>query len=211
MNDSIITICADRRTRVGWGIAAAFSCVIAVASVLLRYQTVFLLWLGITIFCVFFLARSLLWKLEISKDTVYFRSLWGKVRSFPHQDIAWKLEYHLREFHLSLFCRSDRKRITYACWSWQNADAIMKLHHFGAYSNDEKEYLSLLRSERPKDGEFVSKTQMTRHWLRPYWRADELDEWLAAQEASGWRLDRVGFFRRFVFREAQFSKGIQNV
>ena len=45
--------------------------------------------------------------------------------------------------------------------------------------------------------------QMTKHWLRPYWRADELDEWLAAQEAAGWRLDRVGFFRRFVFREAK--------
>lgn len=48
-----------------------------------------------------------------------------------------------------------------------------------------------------------SMTNMTKHWLRPYWRADELDEWLAAQEAAGWRLDRVGFFRRFVFREAK--------
>lgn len=203
MNDSIITICADRRTRVGWGIVAAFSCVIAVASILLRYQTVFLLWLGITIFCVFFLARSLLWKLEISKEAVRYRNLWGRVRSFPLQDVAWKLEYRLREFQLGLFRRSDRKKITHACWSWQNADAIMKLHHFGAYSNDEKEYLSLLKSARPKEGEFVSKAQLTKHWLRPYWRAEELDEWLAAQEAAGWRLERVGFFRRFVFREAK--------
>ena len=45
--------------------------------------------------------------------------------------------------------------------------------------------------------------QMTKHWLRPYWRADELDDWLAAQEAASRRLDRVGFFRRFVFREAK--------
>ena len=203
MNDSIITICADRRTRVGWGIAAAFSCVIAVVSILLRYQAAFLLWLVITLFCVFFLARSLLWKLEISKEAVRYRSLWGRVRSFPRQDVAWKLEYRLREFQLGLFRRSDRKKITHACWSWQNADAIMKLHHFGAYSNDEKEYLSLLKSERPKEGEFVSKAQITKHWLRPYWRAEELDEWLAAQEAAGWRLERVGFFRRFVFREAK--------
>ncbi len=47
------------------------------------------------------------------------------------------------------------------------------------------------------------KERLTKHWLRPYWRADELDDWLAAQEAAGWRLDRVGFFRRFVFREAK--------
>ena len=42
---------------------------------------------------------------------------------------------------------------------------------------------------------------LTKHWLRPYWQADELDDWLAAQETAGWRLERVGFFRRFVFRE----------
>lgn len=47
------------------------------------------------------------------------------------------------------------------------------------------------------------KNTMTKHWVRPYWRADELDEWLAAQEAAGWRLDRVGFFRRFIFWEAK--------
>ncbi len=46
-------------------------------------------------------------------------------------------------------------------------------------------------------------SQMTKHWLRPYWRADEMDEWFAAQEAAGWRLERVGFFRRFVFRETK--------
>ena len=47
------------------------------------------------------------------------------------------------------------------------------------------------------------KAVLKRHWLRPYWRADELDDWLAAQEAAGWRLERIGFFRRFVFREAK--------
>ena len=43
------------------------------------------------------------------------------------------------------------------------------------------------------------KNYLNKHWLRPYWRGNELDEWLAAQEAAGWRLERVGFFRRFVF------------
>lgn len=47
------------------------------------------------------------------------------------------------------------------------------------------------------------KNYLNKHWLRPYWRADELDEWLATQEASGWRLERVGFYRCFVFREAK--------
>ena len=61
----------------------------------------------------------------------------------------------------------------------------------------------LLKDYQPDRKATVVQPVMVRHWLRPYWRADELDEWLAAREAVGWRLERVGFFRRFVFREAK--------
>lgn len=61
----------------------------------------------------------------------------------------------------------------------------------------------LLKDYQPGRKATVVQPVMVRHWLRPYWRADELDEWLATQEASGWRLVRVGFYRCFVFREAK--------
>ena len=44
---------------------------------------------------------------------------------------------------------------------------------------------------------------MKKRWLRPYWKAEALEEWLAAQEAAGWRLVGVKPFRRFVFRAAE--------
>ena len=44
---------------------------------------------------------------------------------------------------------------------------------------------------------------MKKFWLRPYWRADELDRWLSAQEAAGWRLEGSKPFWRLVFRAAE--------
>ena len=44
---------------------------------------------------------------------------------------------------------------------------------------------------------------MKKRWLRPYWEAEALGAWLAAQEAAGWRLERGAFFHRLVFRAAE--------
>ena len=40
-------------------------------------------------------------------------------------------------------------------------------------------------------------------WPKPYWQTEAVDEWLAAQEAAGWRLEGGAFFHRFVFRAAE--------
>lgn len=40
-------------------------------------------------------------------------------------------------------------------------------------------------------------------WPKPYWQTEAVDEWLAAQEAAGWRLEGDAFFHRFVFRAAE--------
>ncbi len=44
---------------------------------------------------------------------------------------------------------------------------------------------------------------MKKFWLRPYWHAEALDEWLAVQEASGWHLVGSTHFRRLVFRAVE--------
>ena len=40
-------------------------------------------------------------------------------------------------------------------------------------------------------------------WPKPYWQTEAVDEWLASQEAAGWRLEGGAFFHRFVFRAAE--------
>lgn len=45
--------------------------------------------------------------------------------------------------------------------------------------------------------------KLKKPWRRPYWQTEAVDEWLAAQEAAGWRLEGGAFFHRFVFRAAE--------